>query len=160
MTARGARQLTLGQQAIGLRSCFPNTTISFKRDKLQWRGQLQPTTDSNIYTVTVTYTLGDPPVIRVLEPELVPDADGKLPHYFRDDSLCLHEWFEWQPSMQLIDTTLPWTVEWLFYYEIWRATGCWYGDGDQDGHELHGPLEGLDALPRRVRRRLSTASGR
>jgi hypothetical protein len=31
--------------------------------------------------------------------------------------------------MLMVDTTLPWTAEWLINYEIWRATGLWYGGG-------------------------------
>ncbi|MBA8806677.1 hypothetical protein FHX71_000619 [Promicromonospora sukumoe] len=31
--------------------------------------------------------------------------------------------------MLFIDTFVPWSLEWLVYYELWRATGIWHGDG-------------------------------
>lgn len=31
--------------------------------------------------------------------------------------------------MLLVDTTVPWASEWLFYYELWRGTNVWFGDG-------------------------------
>jgi hypothetical protein len=48
---------------------------------------------------------------------------------FDDGSLCLHLEDEWTPDMLMVDTTLPWTAEWLINYEIWKATGVWYGGG-------------------------------
>jgi len=32
--------------------------------------------------------------------------------------------------MFLADTILPWAAEWLAHYEIWFATGTWYGGGE------------------------------
>ena len=31
--------------------------------------------------------------------------------------------------MQLATTIVPWCSEWLFYYELWLATGEWLGGG-------------------------------
>ena len=31
--------------------------------------------------------------------------------------------------MLIVDTTIAWTAEWLINYEIWKATGEWYGGG-------------------------------
>jgi len=31
--------------------------------------------------------------------------------------------------MSIASTILPWASEWLFHYEIWRATGEWTGGG-------------------------------
>lgn len=30
----------------------------------------------------------------------------------------------------LADTIIPWTVEWLYFYELWLATGEWLGGGE------------------------------
>jgi hypothetical protein len=48
---------------------------------------------------------------------------------FPDSTLCLCYPEEWQPTMLIARTILPWTVEWLAHYEIWRATGHWTGGG-------------------------------
>ncbi|WP_179098563.1 hypothetical protein [Burkholderia pseudomallei] len=31
--------------------------------------------------------------------------------------------------MRFIETYIPWTAEWLWYYEYWRSTGKWVGGG-------------------------------
>jgi hypothetical protein len=32
--------------------------------------------------------------------------------------------------MLIVDTTIPWTSEWLINYEIWLPTGDWHGGGE------------------------------
>ena len=32
--------------------------------------------------------------------------------------------------MRLFDTLIPWTAEWLWYFEDWLATGVWSGGGE------------------------------
>lgn len=51
---------------------------------------------------------------------------------------ALHRLDEWNPSMLLVETIVPWAAEWLAYYELWKRTHQWYGDGD-------GPEEGATA---------------
>jgi hypothetical protein len=41
--------------------------------------------------------------------------------------------------MLIADSTVPWSVEWLIYYEIWKATGDWHGGGELP------PLEASDS---------------
>lgn len=81
------------------------------------------------------------PMVTVVKPELVPkrNCDGRLelPHVYTDTSnysrspLCLFDprLGEWDPSMLINYTTVPWTVRWLACYEIWEATGRWVGGG-------------------------------
>jgi hypothetical protein len=69
------------------------------------------------------------PEVRVLNPPLVSRPGESLPHVFADGTLCLHQAGEWTPEMLIVDTTLPWTAEWLINYEIWKATGDWHGGG-------------------------------
>jgi hypothetical protein len=88
--------------------------------------------------VEVAYVGSRFPVVRVLDPPLQPDAEGVLPHLFREGTLCLHERHEWRPDMLIVDTTMAWTSEWLYFYELWLGTGLWFGDGDEEGRELHG----------------------
>jgi hypothetical protein len=49
---------------------------------------------------------------------------------YREGTLCLHLPGEWKPSMFVADSTLTWTAEWLFNYEVWKATGEWHGGGE------------------------------
>ena len=36
---------------------------------------------------------------------------------------------DWDSSMLIADTVVPWTVEWLMFYEIWLISGKWQGGG-------------------------------
>ncbi|MGQ0563585.1 MAG: hypothetical protein ACT4OK_00755 [Gemmobacter sp.] len=81
------------------------------------------------------------PVVRVLRPSLVlnfdADDEAPLPHvYFegpdyRLSPLCLFDPManEWNPSMSIAKTTVPWAARWLACYELWEATGRWHGGG-------------------------------
>ena len=37
--------------------------------------------------------------------------------------------YEFNYSLRIIDTIIPWTQEWLYFYEIWLLTGEWRGGG-------------------------------
>jgi hypothetical protein len=79
--------------------------------------------------VRLDYRHGGFPRVGVLSPALESRLDQPLPHFYREGVLCLHLEGEWHPDMFLATTTLPWASEWLVHYEIWLATGVWYGGG-------------------------------
>lgn len=147
MTRSGSRPLSHAHQALALRAYFPDAVTQVRAGALTWRGRLRPTAASRAYLVEVDYVRNEFPIVHVLEPPLEPDAEGALPHLFAQGTLCLHERHEWRPSMCLVDTTMAWTSEWLYFYEIWLATGLWFGDGDEAGRELHG-VDDEHLLPR------------
>jgi hypothetical protein len=76
------------------------------------------------------YRLGQQPAVRVLDPVLQPrpDADA-LPHIYAEGDLCLFAPGEWNSSMAIGRTIIPWASEWLLHYEIWHAAGEWTGGG-------------------------------
>ena len=39
------------------------------------------------------------------------------------------EFGEWNPTMLLSRTIVPWASEWLLFYELWVITGVWLGGG-------------------------------
>jgi hypothetical protein len=72
----------------------------------------------------------------IISPDIVATNGGKRPpHIYGYENskthLCL--WWpkqrEWRRDMKFIETYIPWTAEWLWYYEYWRATGEWAGGG-------------------------------
>ena len=128
-TARGP-SLTMAQQALGLRSVFPGADLTLKPGRLSWTGQLQPCDLSRIYTVQITYALGRYPAVRVLAPKLQAAENGFLPHTYDNGTLCLYDAGQWNATMLIVDTIVPWAAEWLLHYEIWLATGEWSGDHD------------------------------
>jgi hypothetical protein len=126
----GRPALSCGLQALGLSSTW-GAPVTVRQHLLRWRGELRPSSYSRTYLVEVRYRLGHHPDVAVRKPDLEPNAEGWLPHYFHhNDTLCLYDEGEWHPTMHLARTILPWTVEWLFHYEIWKVTGLWHGSGD------------------------------
>lgn len=77
------------------------------------------------------YHPAKPPSVRVLEPALETRNGEPPPHLYRDGSLCLYfpRYREWNHTMWLLETTVPWTSEWLWHYELWLMTGHWHGGG-------------------------------
>lgn len=80
---------------------------------------------------------GQRPDVIVLDPALdVLASVKKIPHTYAYDGkgtrLCL--WWpkgrDWAPSLRLSDTFIPWTAEWLHYFELWLLTGEWSGGGE------------------------------
>lgn len=125
-----ARSLSMAQQATGLRSVFPDADVALKPYSLRWTGRVQPSDLSRVYTTRIDYKRGHYPSIRVLAPELKATEAGFLPHTYDDGTLCLHDVGQWNAAMLIVDTIVPWAAEWLLYYEMWLATGEWYGDAD------------------------------
>lgn len=77
------------------------------------------------------------PYVQILSPQLspLPGPNGEIPHKFWNTRqphlpyLCLHLPGQWDASMPIAETIVPWTVEWLIAYEGWRATGSWAAGG-------------------------------
>lgn len=76
------------------------------------------------------------PEMFVVAPDLRSLAgDEPIPHIYRHDGpevlLCL--WWpkrrEWVPQLKLTETFIPWTEEWLWYFEDWLMTREWSGGG-------------------------------
>lgn len=42
---------------------------------------------------------------------------------------------KWNSSIPLINSYIPWAVEWTEFYEMWLLTGKWYGKGIHIGRE-------------------------
>lgn len=123
-------ELSIVQQALGLRAVFATARSRIGAKRLEWTGVLRPTSMSRDYTVTLSYHLGRRPQVQVVDPALRCDADGDIPHLYRDGTICLYDSRQWTPAMLFVDTLIPWTSEWLYFYELWLATSTWYGDGD------------------------------
>lgn len=130
---RGSRHLSVAQQAFAIRSLLPDARVTFKaKTGMDVFAVIQPTAMSRQYTVRIAYHSRGVPQIYVVAPELKlhPEANV-LPHTYPGDKLCLHLPREWRPDMYIAHTTIPWTSEWLFYYELWLVTGRWNGGGHE-----------------------------
>lgn len=102
------------------------------RHELVWRGSLKPTEYSATYEVVISHNLHERPLVYVARPHLRLVPGMRLPHVFRLNLLCLHTLSRSViASRQIADTLVPWSAEWLFFYEIWLASGgTWFGGGE------------------------------
>lgn len=124
------RQLSVTQQALRLKSQFPDGRApTVKANKLIWSVTLQPTPMSVRYTVQICYQHRRRPKVIVVNPVLETRLDeDALPHVYPGDELCLYYKNEFVGTENFIaDTIVPWTSEWLYFYEMWMATGFWLG---------------------------------
>lgn len=113
-------------EQVLLRENFPFLNSRISGLELTCRGRIQPTEHSGSYRIEICYAPWDSPEVRVIDPKLefVKDA-----HMYRNDTLCLYDWREtpWQKNWHLHETIIPWTAEWLIFYELWLLTGKWRG---------------------------------
>lgn len=123
--------LNVSQQAFAIRSLLPDAKVTLRGSRsLTMTADLQPTPMSRTYRIKISYQLGLAPDVRVVAPQLQLHDDAVvLPHTYPGDKLCLHLPGEWRADMYIAHTTVPWTSEWLFYYELWLVTGQWSGGG-------------------------------
>lgn len=97
-----------------------------RRGGVEWLGDLQPTLESPWYRLRVLHEPGRVPRVWVVSPQVRANAPHRYPS---DKSLCLYwqkEW-DWTPHESLAETMIPWAAFWLYFYEIWLATGEWLG---------------------------------
>jgi len=112
---------------------WPHFRGERRRDgTLVWRGRVLPHEGCRLYRVRVEYRRGQYPSVTIEEPRLKPrEPGGVIPHTYPGPRPCLFYWREdeWNATMLIADTIIPWTMEWLFFYEYWHATGEWQGGG-------------------------------
>lgn len=91
------------------------------------------------YKIRLDY-YGISPKIYIVEPEIdMSDfihihTFGKKYHYaYKKEipQLCLtyYDTDKWNSSISLLESYIPWAIEWTEFYEIWLVTGFWYGGG-------------------------------
>jgi hypothetical protein len=138
-------EIGIREQYLALKQFCPGTVVIIDNDKtVQWEGTLLPTPFSREYRVVIRYTLSHPPVCVVKDPDLSALAEGRtIPHIYhnqtgiRGTQLCLYlpvvkqknKVSEWQPTMFLANTILPWASMWLLYFEFWLSSDEWDGGG-------------------------------
>lgn len=132
------RRKTIDQQIEAMATAWPMFRVG-KRDRTKqsvvWTGSFKP--QFTAYRIEVRYAVGSRPEVRVLSPvlERLPgNIEGSLPHIYGptdDPTLCLYDPVtdEWNSTMLIAEKIIPWTIDWLTFYEFWLMTGVWSGGG-------------------------------
>lgn len=127
-----SQRLSIPQQVLKMKTLYRNFACELKRSAAVWTGEIRPSALSESYRVRIRYQLANAPKVSVLEPKLRRRADAEqIPHIYAEDSLCLYlpHSGEWHAGKFIAETIVPWTSLWLYFYEVWHATGEWRGGG-------------------------------
>lgn len=129
------------QQFAALKRDYSFGSMKITGDQLTWEGILKSSPIGDEYLIKVLYKKNDVPKIFVLEPKNLKLPEGKtnLMHVYDHDKqrLCLYypNAKEWNSTKTIASTIMPWTIEWLYHYEMWLITGDWTGGGIHHGDE-------------------------
>jgi hypothetical protein len=130
------KRISLAKQALILRLKYPDAKCQIKNNKLVWNGNLRPSALSRWYQIKIIYHDYSLRPKVILYGDIPGITRSDFPHHFSIDrekntvELCLHMPYEFDGREQIIaDLIIPWTQEWLYFYEIWLATGKWCGGG-------------------------------
>lgn len=129
--------LSIEEQAVSMKRDWPAFRVSrlSRRDgSARWTGDLM---QFQTHRIEIRYRMGYVPQVRVLSPSLIrlpENPEGSLPHVYDPDgdpTLCLYDpaATEWDGTMHLSQTIVPWSADWLACYELWLMTGRWTGGG-------------------------------
>ena len=116
---------------------YPKTKFRILGNMATFEMWFQPSPVSPFYKVFIYYPkYGELEVWTHIENY---DAikEKNIPHiYIKNDTkkrlkLCLYYGDEFKRGMLITESIIPWTVEWLHFFEIWLATGKWLGGGHE-----------------------------
>lgn len=129
-------KLGLHEQSAFMKFWWPDFATAVRGGRLTSVGNLVPSPLSATYTVRIALQGSGRPEVRVVTPELKAREDGEpIPHMYGQERLCLYlPWArQWTSEKPIAVTIVPWTSMWLYFYEVWRATGEWLGGGVEPG---------------------------
>ncbi|MDM8292062.1 hypothetical protein [Faecalicoccus pleomorphus] len=129
------KELPLSLQAIFLKREYPNSICKVSRSQLVWHGLIKPSPLSREYNIRMICDGKKRPKVILYGENVKGLDDPNFPHNFginqkkQEVTICLHYSFEFDYSMRIVDTIIPWIQEWLYFYKIWLITGEWLGGG-------------------------------
>ncbi len=105
---------------------FRGNHIDRRTDTLTCVGSIQPTPHSDTYQLKLIYPVWGIPKMYVVTPQIEPSPTI---HIYQQGHLCLYHPIEtpWRDTHHLSDTIIPWTAEWLVFYELYKLYGIWLG---------------------------------
>ena len=113
-------------QKLLVEKMFPAFQCSLRRGVLECMGVIQPSDESEHYTIQIRTAEWSAPKVRILKPRITPRP---AIHMYRDGTLCLYHppTQPWSGANDMHKTIIPWTAEWLVYYELYLSEGKWLG---------------------------------
>ena len=148
-----AHKYTPAEQWLSLRQNYKGVKGALGMTGFSCHLTVRPTPISSEYVLKVVFEQKSIASFSVYvdcpKPLKLAVGKDKLPHVYdgKKQKLCLYhpKKKEWNSTMLLSRTAIPWAVEWLYFYEIWLCTGEWLGGGE------HPPSKNLEKECVRVR---------
>ncbi len=80
----------------------------------------------NPYKIRIESRADCHPKVYIINHDITPHPDI---HMYNDRSLCLYYPgdLKWKTNTSLADHLVPWTFEWILFYELYQLTGIWEG---------------------------------
>lgn len=136
------RKISQAQQFILVREKFPNTKFRYRNGKWHLQLKLQPTPFSAFYPIEVIKNDYNHYEVWLVG-NIAKIEDPSFPHNYAIDrekkcvKLCLYHphKYEWNELEPICNTIIPWTCDWLYYYELWLDDGIWRGGGEHPSSE-------------------------
>lgn len=131
-----SKRHSLAQQKVALCKLFPKSVCNISKGRLIWKSKVKPTHLSREYNVELYFSVSKSPEVYIGGDELKKLENKDFPHNYGVDvknkrvKICLYRYQEFLSNKLLSETIVPWAIEWLYYYEIWLATGEWHGGGE------------------------------
>jgi hypothetical protein len=140
--------LSVDKQDAAIRQLFPDFRLTTSSGWIGvWEGQLRPASRTDKIRIVYFrrrffdgWHLSNSYVtVHVVDPligELMLDGDD-LPHIYWNKraplwpALCLWDpaAMYWDPELTIATTIIPWTSEWLLFFEYWQISGEFLGPG-------------------------------
>jgi hypothetical protein len=113
-------------QILHINKYFPFLKCSLKNSHLRCVGKIRPNDGCDEYKIRIEYPKRSIPKVYIDSPKIIPSS---AIHTYDDGRLCLYYPKDnpWSGTNHLHETIIPWTAEWLVYYELFKIHGIWYG---------------------------------
>jgi hypothetical protein len=105
---------------------FPCFNCTLRCRQLKCEGRITPSEGCATYRIQISYKPGGVPEVRIKEPRIIPSASI---HMYPIGTLCLYQPSEdpWKSSDDIHRKIIPWTAEWLVFYELYLIYNKWLG---------------------------------
>lgn len=135
-----SKGLTTFLELNRIKEIYPNVIVKKITDKdLSVVLTVKPTPINDNYNLKINYSkrgAGSVDVFVIDKKLEIADNRKTLPHVYntRLQKLCLFtpKKREWNLKMPLIESIIPWALEWLDFYEHWLVNGEWLGGGHDE----------------------------
>lgn len=152
------KKLTLEQQYNSIKNCpfSSNGKGSFMRDYFYWEFIAQPTPLSKTYLVLLIFHIDNrSPDVFILDQNVWDISKKKsIPHLYDPENikLCLYypKYKDWDQTMPLNTTFVPWIYLWLYYYEEWLFSNEWKGGGEHSKSLKEEENENIKNTPKQL----------